>query len=142
MPQVWSSLYATLVKSGAIAHFPVDWYDHSGCGQCGLCRQDREAQLTFTNETKLCTCCTSEMHRLLKRGPTEVLEVRPVIALLLKLKISADGDNMSSLQIRHAGGATVGSASGDAAYYEMKVYTHESTDRVVRQRLAQMLTCA
>lgn len=143
MPRVWGSMYAKLEDSGAITHFPADWYDASGCGSCLFCRQDRQAELPVTGPDQLCETCSQATSRFRQADDTENVELRPVIPLLLRLNICTAGTTFSTLQVRHAGGATIGSANGDSPFYEWKVYTHEGTTSDIQVWLGptRWLTC-
>lgn len=142
MPRVWSSMYAKLQESGATKHWSAEWYDTPGCKSCVLCKQDRHAEIAITGIEQLCAVCTEETSRFRQPGDTEIVEVRPAIPLLLRLDVSAASDGFPTLQVRHAGGATIRSADGDAASYEWKVYTHSSMSERLkpRTRLASRLT--
>lgn len=126
MPQVWRYMYAKLEESGALEHFPKDWYDASACGSCVLCRQDRHAELAIIRHDQLCAVCSQETSHFRHADDDRSVELRPVIPLLLQLDVGATATAFSTLQVRHAGGATIGTAEGDSLFYEWKVYTHTS----------------
>lgn len=138
MPPTWSVVDRTLQRSGVAKHFDTKWYDTPGCGSCVLCRQDSYAELAITGTEQLCAVCAHENLHFGQAGIARTEEVRPPIPLLLSLRISAAGVGLSTLQVRHAGGATIRdirAANAEASFYEFKMYTHSSLFNGPQSRL-------